>query len=146
MLSEDSVYVQLTPRVRVWGRPGPVYLSPDSERWFGPVDPGSRASAASGREKVATSIAQNGAAPLYADGAGVCLLRRGDAPRLDRITPDEAAAAMVESLEGGFARFRESIGDAFLAVAQGGAWRLTMPPAPELCVPLVESALRELSS
>jgi hypothetical protein len=145
VLSEDAVYVQLTPGVRVWGRPGPVFLHPDADRWFGPIGPSSSIARANGREKMATFPSSNHARPLFADGAGVCLLQRGETARLERISPNDAATAMLASLEEGFTRFRATIGPAFLALAQGGAWRLTMPPAPVECVPLLERAFDEMA-
>jgi hypothetical protein len=130
ILSEDAVYVQMEPEARVWGFPGPIHLLPESA----PVAvPASRANTAwrmrNGRWKVA--IPESAPAPRSAPRAALCILTRGDAVSLLRLSPDEAVDALMGSLEPGFDHFRAQLPPAARFVSARGAWRLTLSRDPE---------------
>jgi len=131
VLSDDTVFVEREPALRVWGYPRPIHLLPESAEAAG-VDGEPRLRG--GRWKLAVPSASAGPAPTSASRAVLCLLERGEAVSLRSIPPEEAVAALVGALEPGFDHFRDGIPDVARALAAGGAWRLTLSADPEEAV------------
>ncbi|MDB4948432.1 MAG: hypothetical protein JWM27_1081 [Gemmatimonadetes bacterium] len=130
VLSDDTVYVQLRPRLRVWGFPRPIHVFPADAGTF---TEGAAMRLRGGRWKAAVPVDSAGAAPM-AERAVLCLLARGPSVRLDPISTDDAARAMDALLEPGFDHFREGLPEAVRALAEGGAWRLTLSANPDEAV------------
>jgi hypothetical protein len=141
ILSDDTVYVQMTPRVRVWGFPRPIHVLPGAD-----VEFLAAVRLRGGRWKHALPFPP-GPAPV-ADRAALCLLRRGDRVRVERMDPAGAVEHMLGALEAGFDHFRGELPAAVRAIAAGGAWRLTLSAHPEeglraLCETLADVSKRD---
>jgi len=134
VLSDDTVYVQLRPRLRVWGFPRPIHVFPD-EAPAGAEGLRLR----SGRWKAAVHLPH--AAPPVAERAALFLLERGDRVALHPITAAEAVERMTALLEPGFDHFRDEVPAAVRALAAGGAWRLTLSADPAQAIRLLRDAL-----
>lgn len=134
VLSDDTVFVQLQPRLRVWGLARPIHLlageAPAGEavahrlragRWKHalPVPPGVR----------------------FAERAALCLLEHGPGPTLHPVSADEAVEWMRARVDAGFDHFREALPAVVQALATGGAWRLVLSRDPTDALALLAEAL-----
>lgn len=140
VLSDDAVYLQTRPRLRVWGLRRPVALPADAAAFFPELRGLTPLRRPDGREKVLAPL--GGAVPAggwSAPPAGLCLLTRdgGSTGGAERLDPEAAVAALVSSLQPGFDRFAATLGAPLLALARRGAWRLALPPDPSAAVRLL---------
>lgn len=129
VLSEDTTYVQLQPRLRFWGWPGAIHLDPaDAPQGDFPHRlRGGRLKHAIPR-KTARSFAERAILVGIERGSEVELART-DADRLAvRLSPDEP----------GFDLLRPQIELALAALARGGAWRLTLNDRPSDAISLLQ--------
>src|SRR5690606_145787 len=96
ILSDDTLYIQLRPRTRVWGLRRPVHVFPQD---------GPRFTAATrlrgGKLKAAVTLPPGACGPPFAEKAELVLLERGERLALARIDAAEAAAGLAH-LEPGF--------------------------------------------
>ena len=123
ILSDDTVYIQLQPSLRIWGFPRPVHVFPaDAPRFT----QGTRLRA--GKLKAAVPLPPDPGL-LAADRAALVILERGKAVALQ---PAETAAALsvLARLEPGFDLLAADAGAAAAALAKAGAWRLTLSDDP----------------
>jgi hypothetical protein len=147
VLSEDVVYVQRHPRLRVWGNPGPLHVPPDARAFFPDLSEGEAVIRAAGREKLAVPLpapanfaCENVLPPLpVADRAGICLLHasRG-APRWEEATLDDVLEAVANPREPGFDLAGEEAGACARILASGGAWHLHLGDDPQGAARVVE--------
>jgi hypothetical protein len=145
VLSEDAVYLQLSPQ-RIWGMPRVIHLKPDAAVFFPELTAVEPCLLANGKLKLPVTIERAQAAPCPAvQQAGVCLLQRGPAPRLERIDAADAVRALGAAPEGGFALYSDSIGARIQPIAERGAWRLTLPSHPREAVPALHEMLDAVS-
>jgi hypothetical protein len=137
VLSDDTVYVEQDPRLRVWGMPGAAHLLPDDTA--GVAFAGQRLRA--GRLKNVVPLrSASGNAPVSSGRAALCVLARGTEPALRRIGAHDALARL-EPLDSGFDLIRERVRDACAALAAKGAWELTLSQDPAAAIRLLaESA------
>lgn len=140
VLSEDHVWVQLTPAVRVWGAGGRprMRLTPDVSTHFPEVERAGVRSDVDGKRKLVVDLDAPGELVYAADCAGVCILEKGGgAPALERLEPDAIIAALSERPAAGFDRFPERHIDVVRALAGSGGWRLTLSSNPREALPLL---------
>jgi hypothetical protein len=134
VLSDDTIFVQREPTLRVWGYPRPIHLLPESAAAAG-VRGAPRLRGGRWKLAVPSASASAGPAPTSASRAVLCRLARGDAVSLRPIPVEEAVVAMARTLEPGFDHFRAEMPDVIRALAAaGGAWRLTLSADPEEAV------------
>lgn len=129
VLSDDTVYVQLAPRLRVWGLPRPIHVFPHDFSHDAPAGAGGSLRLRSGRWKAAVVPDDAGHARM-AEHAVLCLLERGDRVALHPIDAGYAVERMAALVEPGFDHFRDRLPAAVRALAAGGAWRLTLSADP----------------
>jgi hypothetical protein len=123
ILSDDTLYIQLRPRLRVWGLARPLHVFPKDAPRF---TQGVRLRA--GKLKAVAPL-EPGAWARSADKARLVLLRRGEALALERIDAQAACDALAP-LEPGFDLLRAESEQAMRALARDGAWRLTLAADP----------------
>jgi hypothetical protein len=127
ILSDDTVYIQMLPRLRIWGLPRPVHVFPaDAPGFIGATR------LRAGKLKVAAPVPAWPGPPV-ADHAAVVLLERGDRIGLERVEP-AAAAAALSRLEPGFDLLGRESAEAIAAVTAPGAWRLTLTRDPKAAI------------
>lgn len=153
LLSEDTVYLQLRPRLRVWGSPRPIHLLPgDVPTESGPGGPvAAPLRHRNGRWKVAVPPRGGSVDGRVAGKAVLCLLERGDELAVRPLAPGLAMERMIAMLDPGFDHFRAELPEALAAITAGGAWTLTLPneplhrnPAgPRAAIALLQERLRE---
>jgi hypothetical protein len=137
VLSDDTLFVALQPRLRVWGLPRPVHLLPETPLRAEEV--GAVLRRRGGRWKLALTASHGWARGAVAERATLCVLRRGTGVELLPLDPEVAAAQMDAALEPGFDHFRDRLPAVVRALAAGGARRLVLSPRPEEAI----AALRE---
>jgi hypothetical protein len=148
VLSEDHVWVQLTPVVRLWrtGESTRVRLTQEASSHFPEVEQMSNSS--DGEEKREVSLNRHGRGDvrsrLGADCAGVCILdKAGGVPALARLGPDAIIAALTERPAPGFDRFPDRQVAVAHALAQNCGWKLTLSDDPRAALPLLLRMLDE---
>ncbi|MGH7505029.1 MAG: hypothetical protein ACRELX_05245, partial [Longimicrobiales bacterium] len=112
-LAEDVVYVQLRPRLRVWGLAARLHLPEDAGHQFPDLDASRATLLASGKRKIALDLRAAGAMPglPFVERAGLCLLARapdGEAPAITRVSADEVMTALGRNIEPGFDVFSDT--------------------------------------
>jgi hypothetical protein len=123
ILSDDTVYIQMLPRLRIWGLPRPLHVFPaDAPGFIGETR------LRAGKLKVAAPVPAWPGPPV-ADRAAVVLLERAEQIRLERVEPEVATAALSR-LEPGFDLLDRESAQAVAAVTAAGAWRLTLTRDP----------------
>ena len=86
VLGDDRVWVQREPALRVWGWPGQMRLTLDAPHHFPALAGVGETSVVGGKEKLVVDVV--GAAPRPATRAVVCLLARGPAAELERLSAE----------------------------------------------------------
>jgi hypothetical protein len=136
-LSDDIVFVEAGATPRVWGLPRPIHLfaqdAPDSDRVI---------RLRNGKQKRAITLSGE-RAPRRADRAALCLLRFGEAVALKPLDPVDAVRAFAV-LEPGFDLLADDIAAAVTALAQHGAWSLTLSDRPDEGIALLADNLHLL--
>lgn len=124
ILSDDTVYVQLKPRLRVWGWPRNAHLLPaDAVGAAGP--PRVR----NGKLKQVVNLRSATRRPISADRAALCVLAGGEHLSLSRIGPD-AVLNRLFPLDPGFDMLPGQISQAVRALTCRGAWELRLGADP----------------
>lgn len=140
VLSDDTVNLQLRPRLRIWGMSGYLHLPPDAALRFPELADTETRLMANGKEKLAVNLLERDAsAPSpVVERAGLCLLRRvGGEPALEALAAEEAVEELQARQEVGFDVFSDTIDDAVRQLARGGAWRLQIGSDPSAALPLL---------
>lgn len=130
VLSDDTVYVQTEPHLRIWGLGSTIHvLSEDA-----PAETlGTRLR--NGKLKLAVAVPRD--PQPFADHASVILLERGGKPELVRASPD-AAMESLSRLEPGFDLLREASAAAHRALLrEGDIWKLTLSRDPGAAIELL---------
>ncbi|HEX8366349.1 MAG TPA: hypothetical protein VF603_13795 [Allosphingosinicella sp.] len=140
LLSDDTVYVQLQPELRVWGIPRAIHLFPGDA----PEGTVGALRLRNGRLKQAVPAGLCERAPV-AQNAALCLLAPGRNARLERIGPDEVRAA-ADALEPGFDLLRPDIEAALARLGASGGWRLTLSAEPAEAIDLLIRNLDRLEA
>jgi hypothetical protein len=134
ILSDDTVYIQLRPRLRIWGFPHPVHVFPaDAPRFI----QGTRLRG--GKLKAVVPV-PSWSEPAVADDVVVVLLARGEDVRLEPVEPSVAVAALSR-LEPGFDLLGAESAEAIAAVTAHGAWRLTLARDPAAAIEVLVDRL-----
>ena len=129
ILSDDTLYIQLDPHLRLWGFPRPIHVF---EKDAPPGEHPERLRG--GKRKKAVPPSVRGA--LFADRSELIVLERGNALNLRPIEPPEAIASLSR-LDPGFDLLAEASGQAIRALAEAGAWRLTLSRDPRAAIALL---------
>jgi glycosyltransferase involved in cell wall biosynthesis len=142
VMSDDRVWVQLEPRLKIWAAPGPMRLGTDSIGRFPELRsaPGALTPAGAAKQDVPLAARPYGAR-LEAGPAKVCILERTGRASLERIPPGAVAAALSSQLAPGFDRFPGRVNRVFDALAAGGGWRLTLSDDPYDALPFLRQML-----
>lgn len=142
VLADEPVYVQLRPRLRVWGRSPRIHLPVEARSYFPELRDIAPARLLSGKTKIVIRPEQW--EPRSATRIGICLLRRGAAASLERIPPGRVVSELLDRLEPGYDIYADSIPKRIAAVAERGAWSLTLGPDPHDALPLLDEVAATL--
>ncbi len=140
VLSDDRVWVQREPRLRVWGWPGRVRLLPSAAFVFPQLARSTHSFPEQHEDKLAITLPP-AACRFVADRAEVCVLESGAAASLERVTPAALVETLGDLLAAGFDRFPARQEPVLRELAGSGGWRLTLSPDPHEALPLLEGLL-----
>jgi hypothetical protein len=144
VLADEPVFVQLEPRLRVWGRRSRVHLEVEARAHFPELGGVAVTPLSTGKSKIV--VPGRAGEPRHAERVGICLLRRADgaAPELRRLTPAAVVAELTHRLDPGYDLWAGSIGERIARVAECGAWSLHWSGGPDAALPLLERAATEI--
>ncbi len=134
ILSDDTLYIQLQPSLKVWGFRRPLHVFPeDAPRFTAGVR------LRGGKLKAVAPLPREAFAPV-AERAVLVLLERGEALKLTRLDA-EATAAGLSRLEPGFDLLAWESAEAVGVLAAGGGWRLTLSRDPGAAIDFLRERL-----
>lgn len=139
LLSDDIVYVQSHPDLRIWGIPRAIHVFPEDA----PTGCGGPVRIRNGKIKSVVP-ARAGTGAVTARRAVLCLLTRGTEVALAPIGPEEVMGHHG-CLEPGFDLLRDEIEATLELLAGSGAFRLTLSGDPAEAIRLLSSRLVSLS-
>jgi len=138
LLSDDTVYIQLEPRLRVWGWPKATHLLPaDSQGIGGPER------LRNGKLKRVVGLRSGSVQAVSAERAVLCVLSRDDALSLSPLGP-ETALQRLFPLDPGFDLLPHQIALAIAALTARGAWELQLSRDPAAAIGLLSANLDRL--
>ena len=136
VLSDDTVYVQLLPRLTVWGWPGAAHVLPEDA-----PDAAAPTRVRGGKVKYVVPLRSASPAAIACHHAVLCVLSRSDgAPALSPISPADAKARLWP-LDEGFDLLPGPIAAAVARLTAGGAWELQLSDDPAEAVGLLAASL-----
>jgi hypothetical protein len=144
VLSDDTVFVQQQPSLRVWSMPGPLYLPADST--LAAAAHAVPVRRANGKRKLMLPLPHAGM-PL--ERTALCILDRSERwtrARLTEVDCDVAVSSIMGSLSPGFDMFRESLEPCLRAVAAGGAYRLELTADATAALPHLRALLASVNA
>lgn len=140
LLSDDTVFVELRPELRVWGMPRPIHLLPADA----PEGSGGTLRDRNGRLKHALPVGLS-QRPRVAQSAILCLLERGSGALLEPVGEAEIRA-LADRLEPGFDLLRAESEAALARLGGSGAWRLRLSSEPAEAIDLLIGNLDRLEA
>lgn len=141
VLSDDRVWVQMTPSLRIWGRPATVRLTAEALSLFpGLRDAGVHLTPGNGG-KIAVPLTPHDRSPQPASRAVVCALVRGERAALDRMAQASLSDVLLSQLSPGFDRFPHRVDRVVEALTAGGGWRLTLSSDARHSLPFLRRML-----
>jgi hypothetical protein len=145
VLSDDHVWVQVTPALRIWGWPGHILLLPEAASRFPNATDFAPTWDGEGDPKLAYRIDPTGNVDRHVvERAVVCLVERGSKrPTLTRLAPPAVLDGLTRQLTSGFDLFAHAQGDVIRALTQNGGWHLTLSGDPREAMPLLRRMLDE---
>lgn len=140
VLADEPVYVQLRPRLRVWGRRPRVHLPPDARMLFPELAAVEPRPLPTGKTKLVLDLDEG---PRCADRAVLCLLSRqpGGSAGIETVDPEAAVRTLTARLDPGFDLFADSIGERIARVAAAGAWVVHLTDDPRDALPLLDDVV-----
>ena len=133
VLSDDRVWVQSHPHLRVWGRTASVALQRDALARF----PAAAVESERDGGKLVVAIPSRPSCVSFADDAAVCILARGARAALERLTATDAERHLTEQMAPGFDRFPQREQAVLAALTARGGWRLMLSDDPREAWPFV---------
>jgi hypothetical protein len=136
VLSDDTIYMQHDPTLKVWGRPTAAHLLPHDA--IGLVS--ARQRSRGGKLKEVVPFRTKTTNELCGSQAALCILARGEAPRLRRLDRKEALSRL-RRLETGFDLIAGVVDRAHIALCRDGAWELSLSRDSSDAITCIERAL-----
>jgi hypothetical protein len=138
---EDVAYVQREPELRVWAKPGPYRLWGEVGRHFPELAGHPVTALANGKLKMIVPAERASATPVV-DAVPV-ILTPGEVLSLERLAPEEVAAALSETPEVGFDLFVGQAPDVARLLGADGGWRLHLSRDPHEAAEALDRLARE---
>ncbi len=141
LMSDDLVWVQLAPALRVWANTRGAHLRADSLEKLSITDVHPVIRSRDGKQRVSLGAVVRREPWVVADDARVCILVPGTRAALDALEPAEVEAALAAQVAPGFDRFPQREPEVLKALAAPGGWRLTVAGEPRDSLPFIETML-----
>jgi hypothetical protein len=138
LLSDDVVYVQTAPALRVWGWPTATHLLPNDA-----PSPDLPVRVRNGKTKHVLPLRSASLGAVSCEQAVLCVLSWGDKPALAPLSAAEARRRLWP-LDPGFDELPRQINAAIGALAARRAWELSLSNDPAAAIRLLVSSLDRL--
>jgi hypothetical protein len=140
LLSDDVVYLQSRPQLRIWARSAQLYLAPAAAQWFAELAGQTPVLRDNGKQKLIVSTGTRHT--QSSERAVVCLLQRSTgAPECRALKLADALARLLERPEPGFEVFAGSIEPVLRTLLQSGAWLVQTGSDPRETIVALEQLL-----
>jgi hypothetical protein len=144
VLSDDRVWVQMEPHLRIWGTPGTARLTAAALSLFPELDAVGLPRTPGSRGKFTVPLKPlNDWSGHTASRAVVCALVRGGQAALDRMSPASLSTVLLSQLSPGFDRFPHRVQRVVGVLTGGGGWRLTLTDDVRKALPFLRRMLDE---
>lgn len=145
VLGDEPLYIQLWPRLRIWGRKLRIHVPVEARVHFAELLNAPVTRLLSGKTKIVIQPV-DAQRRWYADHAGVCVLGRAAGPRptLQRLSSDQVVTELTGRVEPGFDLYSETLGACAARLAERGGWRLNLTGSPEDALPLLDEVAAQL--
>jgi hypothetical protein len=143
VLSDDRVWVQMEPSLRIWGTPGTARLTAAALSMFPELGAAVVALAPGGGKFTVPLSPLSDWTGQTASRAVVCALVRGEEAALDRMPPANLSQVLLSQLAPGFDRFPHRMKRVVDALTDGGGWRLTLTDDARDALPFLHRLLDE---
>jgi hypothetical protein len=144
VLSDDRVWVQLEPSLRIWGTPGAARLTAAALSLFPELEAASAHLTRGSGGKITVPLAPlNHRSGQTASRAVVCALARGSRAALDRMSPASLSTVLLSQLSPGFDRFPHRMERVVERLTAGGGWQLTLTNDAREALPFLRRVLDE---
>jgi len=141
-LSEDTVWIQLEPRLRVWSRLRGIHLLPEAAAHFPELHDTRVARRPNDKLKATVPASQADASSVDGGSVTVCLLDPGgSAAHLTPLDAEAMRAALARDVDSGFDRYLERRAECVRVLTERGGWRLTLSSDPRDALPLLRELL-----
>lgn len=141
-LSEDTVWIQLEPRLRVWSRLRGIHLLPDATAHFPELHDAHVTRRPNEKLKATVPVTQPDASSADGGSITVCLLEPGgSAARLTPLDAGAMRAALARDVDSGFDRYVERRAECVRVLTERGGWRLTLSSNPRDALPFLRELL-----
>lgn len=145
VLTDDIVFLQSTPRIRVWGARGPIRLLPEAAAQFAELADVTPTRMHNGKMKVVAPLPASRAPAAY-DRCVICILgERRPRPVASRQSSAQLLTSVDHAGESGFSVFADTIAPVIRALAGRGGWLLYPAAAPAASLPLLREMLAEVA-
>ncbi len=148
VLTDDAVYLQLTPELRVWGIPRYLHLPPEAAKRFSELAGLESRLLANGKEKVAFDVRAAGGLvmPPMVTRACVCLLTRGTTrAAVSQLSGSMVVERLSTKLDEGFDTFAGFVPRAMGLLVRNRGWALQSGSEPEDSIPLIDGIFESLA-
>jgi hypothetical protein len=130
VLSDDTVFVQLRPKLRLWARTEAIHV-------FESDAPAGAIGAMRYRSNRWKKILPLATPQNWADQATLCVLAPGDSLSLTPMAANDAVVALTANPEPGYEFYGPRSVDAVRMLAGDGAWRLALSKSPHEAIDLI---------
>ena len=142
VLSDDRVFVQMEPKLRIWGTPATARLAPATLPQFPELREAGESAVPGNGGKIEVQLAPpNDWSGQPVGRAVVCALVRGGRAALDRMSPASLSTALLSQLAPGFDRFPQRVNRVVEALTAGGGWQLTLSSDARESLPFLRRML-----
>jgi hypothetical protein len=147
VLSEDMVWAQLEPSLKIWSMPRAIHLLDDAGRHFPELESEPVSLQQNGKVKMTLSLEHDAQSSSPVADVVVCLLRpRCTAASVGALTPTELQSTLLHDPDAGFDRYPERRAACIRALSANGGWRLSLSNNAHDALPFLRELLRASSS
>ena len=141
LMSDDLVWVQLEPKLRIWANTRGAHLRADALEKLAITDTHPVVRERDGKRRISLGAVVRAEPWVAVDDARVCILVPGRTASLEALVPAAVEKALDAQTAPGFDRFPSRHPDVLKALAAPGGWRLTLSEDPRDTLPYIQAML-----
>lgn len=143
VLSEDMVWAQLEPSLKIWSMPRAIHLLDGARSHFPELESEPVSLQSNGKLKMRLQLERDGEMSSPGDDVVICVLRpRCPFASVDALTTSELQHTLLLDPDSGFDRYPERRAACIRALSANGGWRLSLSDNAHEALPLLRELLR----